>query len=133
MITLYNYLTANGKYKNRENHQELTSEHIANASSLITAVNRLLEELGINMVEVSSGYRPVAVNSAIGGAKKSLHTKCLAVDLVDSDRSLIKAVVAKPELLRKYGLFVEDPASTPGWVHIDAGKRSDRPSRVFKP
>lgn len=137
MISLKDYLTASGAYPERENHKEVNK---ANAERLITAVNAFLKELDYKgPVKVSSGFRPSEVNANIANAaKKSLHTQCLAVDyLDDKNQTLAKLCASKPELLRKYGLFLEDPASTIGkntnWCHLDLGTRSDRPSRVFKP
>lgn len=57
----------------------------------------------------------------------------LAVDIADPDGHLDEAIKAKPELLDKYGLWLEDPGHTPGWTHLDLGVRSSRPIRIFLP
>jgi len=56
-----------------------------------------------------------------------------AIDLEDKDGSIKALIQANPELLRNFGLFMEDAASTPTWCHIDCVIRADRPSRTFKP
>jgi Peptidase M15 len=140
MITLNDYLTASGSYPERSKSNELTPELLANAQKLIEAINAFMKELGVSQkLKVSSGFRPSAVNAGIANAaKKSLHQKCLAIDVLDdSTQSIAKAAASKPELLRKYGLFIENPSFTKGkntnWCHLDLGTRSDRPSRMFNP
>lgn len=135
-MNLKDYLTASGKYPNRENHKELTEELLRNADQFILGVNNFLKEVGIDptVIKISSGFRPSEVNANVkGSAKKSLHMQCLAVDIVDVSGELYKKATEKPEILRKYGFFVEDRSATPTWLHIDKGVRSDRPSRIFKP
>ncbi len=112
--------------------EDYTDEILENAKVLIEKVNSLLSDLGIIAVVVSSGWRPTAVNSAVGGAKRSLHLQGRAVDLKDSTGELDRVIEERPDLLKKYGLWLEDPDATTGWCHLDNGNRRDRPSRVFK-
>lgn len=132
-ISLKDYLTASGKYPERENHVELTAEKIENAYRLLTAVNVFLADLGVNNVTVSSGFRPSAANSAAGGAKKSLHMQCLAVDLVDQSGNLDKLIESRNEVKKIYGIWQEDPVSTRGWVHLDIKDRGNRKFNTFLP
>jgi len=132
-ITLKDYLTASGKYPERENHAELTAEKIENAYRLLTVVNAFLADLGVNNVTVSSGFRPSAANSAAGGAKKSLHMQCLAVDLVDQSGNLDKLIESRNEVKKIYGIWQEDPVSTRGWVHLDIKDRGNRKFNTFLP
>lgn len=121
-------------YKN-----ELTNEIIENAQKLLQKVNGLLNELGISKSDVTSGWRPPTVNAQVtNAAKRSAHMIGLAVDLLDNtNQDLAKLIASQPDLLRKYGLFIEDMSSTRGkntnWCHLDYMTRQDRPSRVFKP
>lgn len=132
MINLEQYASAHGKYPNRLKDPEFTLEVMDNAQKLLDKVNAFLVEIGVKDVKVSSGFRPSAVNAATpGAAKKSAHLSGLAIDIEDPDGKLDELVVSKPDLLRKYGLFVEDPKSTPKWCHIDCVDRTDRPSRQF--
>lgn len=132
-ISLKDYLTASGKYPEREAHAELTAEKIENAYRLLTAVNSFLAELCINNVTVSSGFRPSAANSAAGGAKKSLHMQCLAIDLVDQSGNLDKLIESRNEVKKKYGIWQEDPVSTAGWIHLDIKDRGNRKFNTFLP
>ncbi len=139
MITKEDYLTSSGSYPTRAASPELTPELLANADRLLSAVQALLKDLNIQEVKISSGFRPKFINAGIpSAAKRSLHTQCLAIDIVDDKaQSLCKLILSKPELLKKHGLWMEDPASTKGfntnWTHLDLGTRADRPIRVFKP
>lgn len=118
---------------------ELTQEIINNINDLLDKVNCLLFELKVETAKVSSGWRPAAINAATNGAaKKSLHMTGKAIDILDNkDQSLAYLILSRPELLKNYGLWIEDPASTKGkntnWVHLDIGTRSERPLRMFKP
>lgn len=133
IVTLKEYLTASGKYPERENHAELTATKIENAYRLLTTVNAFLAELGINNVTISSGFRPSAANSSAGGAKKSLHMECLAIDVADSDGKLDKLIESRDDLKKKYKLWQEDPISTKGWIHLDLKDRGNRKFNTFLP
>lgn len=134
VIKLEDYITASGKYKDRLDSPELTEEVKDNAVILLNKVNQLLDELKIKNVEVSSGFRPSAVNAKTkGAAKKSLHMTGCAIDILDIDNKLGKLILSQPNLLHKYGLWLEDIAATPTWVHLDMStKRKDRELRIFK-
>lgn len=139
MIELEQYLTSNGRYKDRLAHIECTPVVKANATSLLEKVNGLLEELKISKVDVTSGFRTSTANANTpNSAKKSLHMLGLAVDILDNKtQDLGKLIASKPELLKKYGLWIEDLSATIGkntnWCHLDCGNRSDRASRTFRP
>lgn len=133
-ITVDDILTSSGKYKDRAQSPELTTELRANADDLCKRVNNLLNAIWKAPVTVSSGFRTAAANSALpNAAKKSYHMLCKAVDLSDPQGKLKELILTKPEVLVDYGLWLEDPASTPGWCHLDSGVRSPRSPRVFKP
>lgn len=143
MITLQDYLTASGSYPARAKSPELTPELLKNAEDLLSRVNALLKDLGIDKSKVSSGFRPSAVNAGIANAaKKSYHMRCLAIDILDDkDQSLAKRIQKDAEdnklnsLLHKHGLWLEHPQFTKGkfstWCHLDCGTRKDREVRVF--
>lgn len=129
MISLNDYLTANGKYPERAKSTELTPELLTNAKKLLDKLNPFLAEIGLDSCKVSSGFRPSAINAATpGSAKKSNHMICLACDLADPDGDIDAILTMNPEKLEKYGLYVEDDKSTPGWAHVQcvaprSGKR----------
>lgn len=112
--------------------EEWCLEYQSNAVDLLKRVNNLLEALQWPSIQVSSGWRPLAVNMRSGGAKRSLHMVGKAVDLVDSG-SLKAKILQNSHFLLDYGLWMEDAASTPTWCHLDTGIRSDRLVRTFKP
>jgi uncharacterized protein YcbK (DUF882 family) len=119
----------------REKYSNEFAQYISdNAIELLKVVNPLLMELGISNVEVSSGWRPNSLNSGISNAAQhSNHVIGKAVDIKDPDNKLDNLLRSHPELLRKYGLFLESPESTPGWAHLDNAIRTDRPTRIFIP
>lgn len=114
---------------------EYEDSYLTNAIILLDKINSLLDELGITETTISSGWRPLSVNNKITNAsKKSAHMIGKAIDLKDnSDQHLAKLIASQPELLRKYGLFLENPDSTKYWIHLDYLVRADRPSRIFNP
>jgi len=119
--------------------EDWTKEVEENAKKLLKKVNELLAELNVEKVTVSSGFRPADVNKQVANAaKRSYHMNGYAIDILDDQyQTLGKLIAGKPELLKKYELWIEDLTSTKGkhtnWVHLDYGIRSDRPSRMFKP
>lgn len=134
MITLKDFLTASGKYPEREHHPEVTPEVLANAHTLLEKVNNFLNELEITSVVVSSGFRPSEVNANIGNAaKKSLHMTGRAIDLVDPKGELDKLVSSRDDLKKKYDLWQEDPGHTVTWCHLDDKNRGERDNNTFIP
>jgi len=131
LITLDQYSMGRDKLYPDEWTQDVQN----NAIRLLKIVNAFLNELGIKEAIVSSGFRPAAINGKItNAAKKSYHMIGLAVDIKDNDnQDLANLIASNPDLLRKYNLWLESPAATKGWAHIDLGSRMDRPSRVFNP
>lgn len=139
ILTVEMVLTSSGRYPARATHAECTQEVRDSAKELCRRVNLLLNDLGIDKVDVTSGFRTTTSNAQVANAaKKSLHMRAMACDLLDDkEQNLAAKVKAKPELLKKYDLWLENPDFTKGkntnWVHLDMGSRSDRPSRMFNP
>jgi hypothetical protein len=125
--------------RDKEYPDEWTEQTKDNALNLLKKVNALLNDLGVQKVKVSSGFRPSEINSGLpNSAKRSLHMFGMAVDIHDDkEQSLGKLIANRPDLLKKYNLWIEDLGSTQGknsnWTHLDCGNRTDRPSRCFKP
>lgn len=107
-----------------------------NAHTLLIVVNELLDDLEpdydrrIIHRKISSGYRPGHFNRKAGGASRSAHLTGEAVDLADPDGSLAQRLLGARELLEYYGLYMEHPDYTKGWVHLQT-----RPTKqiYFKP
>lgn len=95
-------------------------------------MSKLLGELKVTKVKISSGFRTQADNKAIGGSKKSAHCTGEAVDLYDTMGSLAVSINADPSILDRYDLYMENTYYTKNWVHL-----STRPTlsgrRVFTP
>lgn len=141
---LQEYLTASGSNPERSSHKELTPELINNANTLLFKLQELFEGLGIDLskYKFSSGFRPTDVNSKIpNAAKKSLHSKCLAADIIDDkEQNLAKLMQSDnaKKLRKKLGIWLESPAATKGkftnWCHLDISLvRIKRDSMEFMP
>jgi len=134
VISFQDYITASGKYNERLTHKELDDEKVQNAYKLLEKVNVLLNDLGVYQVAVSSGFRPSDINAGIvGAAKKSLHMSCLAIDIADLDGKLDKLIASRDDLLKKYGLWLENPKKTINWCHLDCKDRGKRDLNIFMP
>lgn len=123
MITVAEYLMG------RDKDDPLDYLQLRNMADLLSRINHLLGEYKIK-TKVTSGYRPPRINKTIGGAKMSTHTACAGIDLLDTDGSIGKMLKDKPEILERYGLWLEHPDYTRGWVHLDIKQRKNR---VFIP
>lgn len=115
----------------RDKQSPLTKEMEKNLENLLKAVNGLLKHYN-SPVKVSSGYRPPQINQSVGGARQSAHTTCEAVDLADPNGYLCNWILNNIHLLKQFGLYMENPMFTKGWVHLQI-----RPTRsgniVFLP
>jgi len=84
--------------------------------------------------EVSSGWRPPAVNAATPGASRtSKHMTGQAIDIYDPDNWLDRWCLSPLHgTLGLLGLWLEHPDSTPGWCHIQTVPPASG-NRVFRP
>lgn len=110
----------------RIKESELSPELCANLAVLHERINKIRSAYGKPMV-VSSGYRSPAQNQAAGGAKKSNHMLCAAVDIKD-DGKLKDWILKNVKLLEIVELWMEDFSATPTWLHFQifppkSGKR----------
>lgn len=104
----------------------------SNLSQLLVCLNRFRELYGRPML-VSSGYRPGAYNTSLSNsAKKSNHLVCLACDFKDVDGNLAKYCLDNINVLERCGVYLENPTSTVGWVHLQIVPPKSN-SRVFNP
>lgn len=109
--------------------EDLPLAYVQNMAILLTVVNKLLEEFG-EYRKVNSGYRRPEDNRAAGGASKSAHLTCQAVDLEDKDGKL-KAFLTEAKL-KEYGLYMEHPDATPIWAHVQT-RSTKSGNRIFRP
>jgi Peptidase M15 len=111
---------------------ELTRGLRANARETLRRVNRLLRRAGM-MRKVTSGWRPAAINATVpGAATGSRHLSCLAIDLEDRNGALDAWCMANLAVLEELGLWLEHPAATPGWCHLQTQPPRSG-NRVFHP
>lgn len=125
----YKYFTREEYTKGRDKEVPLSKEQEDNLDKLLKVMDQFREAYGKSL-RVSSGYRPSSINASVGGAKKSSHIMCLAVDFVDTDGSIDKFCMDNLELLEKLGLYLESPDYTPRWCHLQLKPTRNR---VFKP
>lgn len=113
----------------RDKDAPLSPEQKANLDRLVVAVNIIRQAYG-KPLRISSGYRPAVYNLKAGGAKRSAHLTCEAVDFVDVDGALATWCVKNIQLLEKAGLYMENHMYTPGWVHLQTRATINR---IFVP
>lgn len=101
----------------------------ANLELLLSALNQFRSVYGKPM-RITSGFREPAHNQAVGGRPKSAHLTCQAADIADTDRTLSNFCLNNIPLLEKCGLWMEDPAKTVGWIHLQIRPAS---RRIFTP
>lgn len=127
MITDVEYL------KGRDQAAPLDEQMVANMTILLAKLNALFQHHYRGpYYGISSGYRPATINAAAGGAKRSAHLTCEAADLRDPQNKIGKFLRDNEQILQVLDLYMEDPAATPGWCHLQSRKTSSG-RRVFKP
>lgn len=125
MITREEYL------KGRDKDFPLSLVQLENMRELLCRMNTLRRYYGQPMI-VSSGYRPAAINAAKGGAKQSRHITCQAIDILDKGGSFAEWCIKNIDKLELCGLWLEHPAHTPGWVHLQSTPPKSG-NRIFNP
>lgn len=120
-------LSTDGKYSARA--KAATAIIVSNAADLARRISSLLAAYG-SRPSITSGYRTPEANAAAGGAKKSAHLEGKAADFSDRKRKFAEWCTAHTDELVKAGLWMEDPAKTPTWVHLQSRQAG---TRIFKP
>lgn len=130
MITLEDYF---GHFSATSAPSQETKD---NAIDLLSRVNALLAKIDLPEAQqphVNSGWRPAWYNATVANAApKSRHISGEAIDIADPEGALDDYLVAHTGFLVEHGLYIEHPASTKGWSHLQsAAPRSG--NRVFFP
>lgn len=115
--------------KGREVAHPLSPLLESNLEQLLIGLNKFREKYGKPMT-CTSGYRVAAQNASIGGAKKSAHLTCEAADFADKDGKLAMYCLQNVKVLEECGLYMENPAKTKGWVHLQTRETKNR---IFNP
>lgn len=96
---------------------------------LLPALNGLREAWGSG-IRITSGYRSLELNTAIGGAKKSMHMKGLAADLVpvNGDFKLFEYFVPTYFQDKPFDQIILEQSGSSRWVHfgIESGDGKQR-------
>ena len=101
-------------------HREpYTEQMIGNATILLSRVNALMALCGFKTT-VNSGWRPPAYNATIPNASPtSKHMTMQAIDLADTGQ-IAAYLNENRQILKDHGLWMEHPASTRGWCHLQS-------------
>jgi zinc D-Ala-D-Ala carboxypeptidase len=97
-------------------NNKMSNEQTNNASRLcINVFEPLREALGNKPIQISSGFRSIALNKRIGGSSTSQHCKGEAMDLkIDSKGFFyIKDNLNFDQLIWEFGT-----TDQPSWVHV---------------
>ena len=111
-------------------NNEPTAEHLENLKEIANNIFQPLRDYFDEPIGVSSGYRSIALNKAIGGSKTSQHSKGEALDL-DAD---IFGGIANSEIFDyiKYNLDFDQiiwefgTDKEPNWIHVSYKKGKNR-------
>jgi len=108
--------------RDKSHPNDYTKEISDNIDKLLVKLNEVRKLYGKPM-SVSSGWRPPSINAKVAGAaKKSNHMLGLACDFRDPDGALDKWCMDNIAKLTELGLYLESPAHTPGWCHLQLKK-----------
>lgn len=128
----HNYLSFEDLLMQRHWEYPVTEEQAVNMARVWYRVNQLLTKYPVELKgpRVSSGYRPGHYNTQAGGAAKSAHLTCEAVDIRDPGNGLDQWIDANPKVLEEVNLWREEAAKTNGWSHLDIRPRKNRTFKV---
>jgi NADH dehydrogenase FAD-containing subunit len=106
-----------------------TKEHLANLVSIALNVFQPIRDHFLVPIHISSGYRSVALNKAVGGSNTSQHSKGQALD-IDMDgtkitnKQIFDFIKDNIEFDQLIGEFGTD--KNPDWVHVSYAKGKNR-------
>lgn len=92
-----------------------TDSHLANLASLWNVLNYLRHELGRPII-INSAFRTPKVNTAVGGAKRSLHMQGRAADITCESSHLQNLWSVVCQYDKTYGLT--EKIKYPTFIHI---------------
>jgi hypothetical protein len=106
----------------------VSEQQAVNMARVWFRINRLLSQYPAELKapRVSSGYRPGHYNTRAGGAAKSTHLSCEAVDIRDPGNGLDQWLDANHAKLVECDMWREAPDATAGWCHLDIRPRKNR-------
>lgn len=133
IVVPHNYVTFEELLMNRHWEYPVTELEATNMARVWFRINKLLSQYPPSLTgpKISSGYRPGHYNKQAGGAAKSAHLSCEAVDIRDLGNALDQWIDANPQKLIECDMWREDPLRTEGgWCHLDIRPRRNRTFKV---
>lgn len=114
---------------------EPTKAALLNLESLVLNILDPLRAAWGGGIIVTSGYRSVALNKAVGGSTTSAHRYGLAADIVPADRRIaaFKAFCVKwlKENQVNFDQYIDEVGGGTEWVHIGIKSPSGNQRRQF--
>lgn len=114
---------------------EPTKQALVNLESLVLNILDPLRIAWGGGIIVTSGYRSVALNKAVGGSPSSAHRYGLAADIVPADGriSVFKAFCVKwlKENQVNFDQYIDEQGGGSEWVHIGIKSPSGNQRRQF--
>jgi len=110
-LTLKQYITSGGKRK--KNWQTVENmpngdEILRNGQKTVSRTMELLSRIGyLGPLVITSGFRTVDQNKAIGGSPKSHHCFGLAIDLWDPEKLIGAGCLSNIEAMIEIGVWME--------------------------
>jgi uncharacterized protein YcbK (DUF882 family) len=105
---------------------EPTAEQRANLQRLVTKLLQPLRDLVARPLTINSGYRCLALNTAVGGQPSSQHTKGEAADVSGLDPKTLLGT------LLKSGLVFDQAIVYPTFLHLSYREGKNRKQVLFK-
>jgi uncharacterized protein YcbK (DUF882 family) len=100
---------------------EVPAGYLANVKKLVDTILQPLRDILGEPIHIHSGYRTVAHNKAVGGAKNSQHLVAKAADITVKSKTpkQLAAIIEKKFNPKGMGIY-------PGFIHVDVrtGKRA---------
>ena len=114
---------------------EPTKQALVNLDSLVLNILDPLRAAWGGGIIVTSGYRSVALNKAVGGSPSSAHRYGLAADIVPADRRIaaFKAFCVKwlKDNQVNFDQYIDEVGGGSEWVHIGIKSPSGNQRRQF--
>lgn len=112
-----------------------TAAHIANFKVLAEKVFEPIRKHFGKPIHISSGYRSIALNKAIGGSLTSQHCSGEAID-IDMDGALIKNAeifnFIKDNLKFDQLIWEFGTSDNPDWVHVSYKSTGKQRNQIIK-
>jgi hypothetical protein len=129
-FTLDEFTTSQKATEKKIDNTKVTPEIIEHLRMLAITLEQVRSLLGGHPLHISSGYRCLALNRAIGSSDTSAHVRGYAADFTCSSFGTPKEIAKK---LSESNIKFDQVINEITWVHISAvpGNRRDLRTAVF--